>query len=192
MYKAKPGDIILLNRKGKSSSWFSVLQRFFTRKPYTHCAIFLPNVVLEESVISADEVIKILPTESYYNEDGTDIEIYAVTDNIPANVKIDILNSIYKKYSGTYYGFTQLLWFIYRWFMEVFFKRDMRKKKNWFNSGTICSELVYYYFEGLSTYNDRLKNAINLYDKDSVHAGDIADICSNLPEVFQLVLRKKN
>lgn len=178
------GDIVLLNRK--KGGWFSSAQRFFTGMPYTHCTFSIGEICGVESVLSADEKIVVLPLDSYFTETDTDIEIYRITcdkNKIEYSIK-----KVFVNYSGFWYGFTQVIWFIWRWLMEKF-DMDVRRKNNPFKSGIICSELVYYYLVELNL--PEIKKDLEAFTPDTIHAGDIANILKNNADVFRLREKKQ-
>lgn len=188
MDKYKVGSVVLLNRsKGKESNWFSKAQVFFTGKPYTHCANIIGDVLTQQAVLSADELITVEPLSKYFDEEGTGIEIWEMPSVSEDRAKI-ILKDLYLAYGSTYYGFTQLLWFVYRWFMEKLGK-DVRKKINPFRNGEICSELIYHYWERLPEYFD-LQKKLDEWNPDTVHAGDIHTIMTSFPDLFKLVYKR--
>jgi len=194
------GDIILLNRK--KGGWFSSAQRFFTQMNYTHSTFSIGTILGIESVLSADEKVVIEPLKKYFEEDGTEIEIWRINENIIDAKNKPLLeqkiSEIYYKYSNSYYGFFQVIWFIYRWINEKFFKRDVRRKNNPFKRGIICSELVYYYLIELEKIlNKTLKKGkirfdvllplqaeLSKYTPDTIHAGDIAQILNKNNKLF--------
>jgi hypothetical protein len=167
------GNIVLLNRK--KGGWFSTLQRFFTKMDYTHCAIVVTKYKNREMVLSADELIELYPLQKYFEEKDTDIEIWELEGDYEA-----ITDILIDRYVGTYYGFTQVFWFVFRWFMEIFGK-DVRRYRNPFCHGTICSELVWYFLEAIP--NENLNDRVHEWNPDTIHAGDTARICR---EFFKL------
>lgn len=198
------GDIILLNRK--KGGWFSSCQRFFTKMPYTHSTFSVGNILGFESVLSADEKIVIEPVGRYYEEKETDIEIYRIKRNVmPIGFERTLENAIeamYYKYANTYYGFGQVSWFVYRWFMESILKKNAKKKENPFKSGIICSELVYLYLEQVCKVLNKcypkkdsrrfsvllpLQIDLNKFNRDTIHAGDIANILKNNNNIWERI-----
>ena len=178
----KCGDIVLLNRIGRSSSWYSKLIRFFTKRPYTHCAVVIHNVLDMPSVISSDKCVNIIPLQKHLDELDTQIEIFSLVD-INDEKAESILRVLYSKYSGEIYGYSQLLFFIYRWLMSIF-GIDVKNNKNIFTNGQICSEVVYRFLK--YTYGDNMifQNVMNQYNYNTVHTGDISDIIKQFPNLF--------
>jgi len=189
----KPGDIILINSLGKNSTWYSKAQRFLTRKPYTHTAILLGDVCGTMSLLSANELVCVLPYKNYQGEaeSGSEMEVYTFTHPPPIDMHHAILEKLYTKYAGTAYGFIQIFWFLYRWIMEGWFRRDVRRKRNPLTTGTVCSELVWYYLRDISYYYPELQAKVNEWQANTIHAGDIADICKSLPGIFKLIYTNK-
>ncbi len=195
-YAPKLGDIILLNRKGKSSSIYSAAQRFFTKMPYTHTTVAMGNVLGFPSALSAEELVVVEPIQRYFEEEGTEIEIYRI-HNLKLNVASDVISYLYFKESGAYYGFTQILWFIYRWFMESVFQKDVRKERNPMSKGIICSEPVYNYLVKMVSMDPDLcvtplNSKLTEWNANTVNAGDIATICKSFPEIFSQIYTNKS
>ena len=187
----KEGDIILCNRLGKESTFFSDCVRYFTGFPYSHSALIMTNVYGYQSVLTADEVVNCQPVSNYWNESRTDFEVYRIP-KVTTKDKKDALTQCYYNYSGQLYGFTQVLWFVYRWFMEHVFKKDVRRAKNPFGSGIVCSELVWDYLDIITKDNPNLielRNFIYQWTPDTVAAGDIAIICKSMN--FELIYSNK-
>ena len=187
----KPGDIMLLNRHGEAQNFYSVCQRFFTKKPYTHTALVFGEVKGFQSVISSDEVVAVLPVRNYFAEEGTDIEIWRFKDNHSELIE-DLLTKLYTGYADMSYGYLQIPWFIYRWFMESVFQKDVRKQKNWSTSGVVCSELIYVYLECFIQFYPELKEKLDEWNQDTVSSGDMADIIHSFPEIFELIYKVKS
>ncbi len=181
------GDIILLNRN--KGGWFSSAQRFFTGMPFTHCTVSVGNVLGEEYVLSAEEKILLLPLYNYFTELDGSTDIYVFRPSVDIETKAALVVELADELINKWYGFGQLPWFIYRWFMEKLGK-DVRKSNNWFKSGYICSEVVYLYLEKLARKNEpekltyggelyELNQWLSQYTQDTVHAGDIYTICAS-------------
>lgn len=192
------GDIILMNRRGKSDSFYSKAQRFFTGLPYTHSTIVVGDILSYPSVLSSDELTLLRPVQPYFEEPDTEIEIFRIKD-FNKEIGTNVINNLYYDFSGDYYGFFQILWFIYRWLINKVFRKDIRKWNNPIKKGIICSELVYNYlklytYSMLYTTNDvKYSNLVKKMDEwnpDNIHAGDIALICKLFPEIFELIYKK--
>lgn len=172
------GDVILLNRK--KGGWFSFLQRKFSGLPFTHCAISAGFILGEESCFSASEMILLERLQAYYEEDGTDITIYHLP-TISDQIKYDTIKELYKTYNGQFYGFLQLLFFVYRFLGEKL-GFDMRRKKNWFPKNIICSEMLWYYFYMLREHIPGMSKVLDQWNPNNVFAGEIDQICQMFPE----------
>ena len=186
----KDGSIILLNRKGKSSSFYSAAQRFFTGYPFTHSAIIVDPVRGLTSVLSSNEVVTILPLQNYFDEPDTDIMIYELIGFDEYNIK-ESVDSIYKSYAGASYGYLQITWFVFRWLCKRI-GIDIKGKRNYAPNGMICSEMVWDYMSLLKTNYTEFYKFLNEWTKDTVHVGDISEIIKSFPYLFKLVYEKKN
>jgi len=108
------------------------------------------------------------------------------------------LRGIYTKTAGTSYGFLQLLWFIYRWMAEML-GFDVRKQRNWFPNGDVCSENAYRYLierlqrngigVGAKRYRDiRLAiNKLREWNENTFTPVDLAMVIKSYPNLFELV-----
>ena len=190
MITLQNGDIFILNRKGKFGNFYSKAQRFFTKLPFTHAAIQFGEVKEFESIISADELVCLIPTQKYFDEEkfGTDIEIWRIKNANKNDIEF-YLERLYECLAGTSYGYVQILWFIYRWFMESVFQKDVRHFNNPFKNGTVCSELTWKFLYNMSDKIPELRKKLNEWTPDTVSSGDIHNICLLLPNVFELVYK---
>lgn len=175
MSAIKKGDIIIFN--STKGGWFSSCQRFFTGLPYTHAAVCIGDVLTHPSIIEADLLVEVTPLKKTLDDTTKEYEAYRPNLPLPEWSVDTVLGNIYYNYTNNEYGFTQVLWFVYRWFMEKFLHKDVRKKNNPFSKGVICSELVFYYLAELSEHSKPLSDKISEWNPDTVHAGDIANIC---------------
>ena len=185
-------DIVLLNRR--KGGIISSLNRFFTKFSLTHCALGIGKIRRINSVITADERVNIQPCENYYVEKNTDIYVYKLKMDIDIKIINNIITNIYTTLAGTKYDFTQTLFFIYRWFMETVFKKDVNKERNIFISGknrSICSELVFIYLYEISNCNIELRTFLDKhYTQNTVNVADIYKILNNFPTIFELVEKR--
>jgi hypothetical protein len=175
------GDVYCVNSKGKGwiKNFYSYAQRFVTGMPYTHCAIEVEKELGVSSVFEADALVLVDPANRITADPNRDYEIYSIVG--VDQKKIDeILAVLYDKYCGTTYGFLQILWFLYRRFMEVVFKKDVRKQRNPLSKGIICSELLWDYLSMLGEFIPELKAKISEWNCNTIHAGDVAMICKTL------------
>lgn len=177
------GDIILINNLEKD--WFSAAQRFFTGKPFTHSAVGVGRVMGYYSILEADILVEVTPVFKTLNQ-NIEYSVYEV-HGVNKNELFEIVKELYIEYSTKSYGYFQLLWFaFYRWLFELFGK-DVRKKNNWFTSGVICSELVWYYFEKLGKKHfPQLLETINEWLPNTFHSGDVNNVVERHPEIFKL------
>lgn len=137
--------------ESKKNSFISKAIKFFTGKlakkynvkSYTHSMYIIGDVLKVESVLSAELAISVMPLDAFRTKDYS-FDVYKVNDHLTMSEIDEILREIYVKTAGKDYGFLQLLWFVYRWLMELF-GFDVRKQKNWFPNGDVCSENTYRY-----------------------------------------------
>ena len=196
----KRGSIVLV--ENNEGGWFSTLIKYFTGKiakkygvpSYTHAMfITLPfdDIV---SVQSAEFAQCIMPLQKF-NKEKINYSIYEIRDRIREEDIVTILKEMYLD-AGEPYGFFQNIWFIYRYFMELF-KKDVRKQKNWFPSSDICSESVYRYLRRRvekNINNSRKKGIYNYlldtldeWTENTIHPVDIAYIIKRFPLIFKKV-----
>jgi hypothetical protein len=164
--------------------WFSSAQRFFTRMPFTHVAVKIDNVMGMPSYFEANMVATIVPSWTY--EDNATVE-YEIFQPIARETSIrSAVSSIYARYAGSTYGYTQVLYFVWRWFFGLFGK-DIRKWKNPIPNGDICSEIVYVYIRYLASLENRqeILDYLDEWNENTVHAGDIHTICTRFPWFFK-------
>ena len=171
------GDIICVNEPG----FYASAQRFFTKFPYTHTAVCIGEVCGHVSIFEAKTHLAVTPLQYLLEDKEKDFEIYKV--NIDPIIKSKAMDETYYAFAGSIYGYAQILWFIYRWGCERF-GLDVRKRKNWFTSGEICSEIVWHYLNIVSQGIPELNAMLNQWNADTIHVGDIVTICRAFPEIF--------
>lgn len=181
------GMIYVFNNQDKSSI-YSRLQHFFTKMPYSHTAIGAGDIMGDKHVLSSDHLCFLQPIETYIKSGKITQEVFKFKK--ASYVKTaPIIKKLHLQYSGTTYGYVQILWFAYRWLMEKLGK-DVRKHHNWFATRTvICSELSFLYLHELADMCQLtdLKDKLNEWHKDNVHVGDIRNIITCFPQYFDLV-----
>lgn len=191
MIETQFGDIVLLNRK--KGGLFSSMQRFFTNRALTHCAICCEAWGIP-LVLSADELVNTQPIENYLSEKDTDIYIYRLKNNTNPDLIKSVIIELYKENAGKYYDFTQLLWFPYEWLMRNFFNENVDKEHNPFSSGKnrqICSELVYrFLYLTTGSENIRFKYNMDQYTANTVNVADIESIILS-SSIFELIHTNK-
>lgn len=196
------GYIILV--ENLENSFISKAIKFFTKHiakkgnvpVFTHACYGIGKVLGIESVISAEEVITVMPFERI-KESNCNYYIYRINDAADKKLIDYSLSHMYKSTAGKGYGFWQLLWFIYRWFMEhIGF--NVKHKKNWFPTGDICSENTYRYLMTRFTQQpitpaiaQVLVDLLN-YTENTIHPVDLAIIIKNNPQVFVLTEQRSS
>jgi hypothetical protein len=180
------GDIIVLNNM--HGGWYSKVQRFFTRLPYTHTGIVFYPVFGEPSYFGADMSVDIQPIQRFLSSSTCLYQLYR--PNCDYVIKDYVLHDLYVRYAGETYGFWQILWFVYRWVMESFHV-DVRKQHNWFPDHEICSEIGWNYVNNWyslfpNTHVQALAD-LNMWRPDTFSSGDMARFLQAHPEDFTLV-----
>jgi len=174
MYPYFPvGSIISFN--AKKGGWFSTVQRFFTGKPYTHSAIVVPDVVGVPSYLGADLTVDIQPIDVFLDSETIDYQVWEWI-GIPVKRIMDALQFVYLRYAGETYGFLQVLWFVYSWFMRKVFRKDVRKTHNPFPNHPICSEVTWWMCYRVVYDNPKLVRILNEWRPDTFSSGDQAEV----------------
>ena len=185
------GSIILINKKGADAGFFlrifCALQRFFTKQPFTHCALVAFRQLEGYFALSVEELVTLRQVKDYFNFANSDVYIYNV--KAPTELKAKLISEQIKNYLGQSYGYPQLLWFVYRWVAELF-NIDVRNQCNWFTNGKICSESVYNYLSGLNI--PELQYDLDEYNENTCNVGDIDLIIGHHPEYFELIYSNKH
>ena len=185
------GAIVLVDSKG--TSFISKCIKFFTGRvakrngvpSYTHAMFEVGDVCGVRSVLSAEELMAVMPLDKFRKD--TKFRIYSVNDDVKLIYVKEVLKEMYQT-AGNRYGFLQLLWFVYRWAVEIM-GFDVRRNKNFFPKGDICSEQTYRYLmkrlENTESCND-LRIFLEQWNENTVHPVDIAIVVKKFPRVFKL------
>jgi hypothetical protein len=194
----KPGSIVVFN--WKKGGFFSSGQRLFTHywingsspgsyahSYCTHTAIISHDVEGIPSYFGAELATAFQPVTVFTEDSDVDYIVFEPIGFNEADLNI-VLERIYKEYAARGYGFMQIAWFIYRWLMETFTHVDMRKKHNWFNRGTICSEVAFrnLSYLGEIEHGKEIPPIINQWLLDSAHAGDVLVMLLMMPTLFKI------
>jgi hypothetical protein len=175
-------EVGLIGFSSNSKGIFPALVRFFTKSKFSHTFIITTPVFGVPSVHEASDVVQIVPFDKFYNKSSETYALYKINNTTYRQIN-DALTTCHLEYSGVRYGYLQLLWFVYRWCMELFGK-DVTHKKNWMSNGVICSELVYEY---LLLVNPEFKTLLSKFNPDTVQAQDILSIVESRPDLFTKV-----
>jgi hypothetical protein len=175
-------------------SWFGKFIKFFTKSDFSHTFICYYPLQDLELIFEANELMMLTPFDKHYrNNVGQKYEVWEITqfsgDAITTLMTVDALKACYLEYCNVKYGYTQLLWFIWRWLAESLgIKLDLKKDRKWFVKGILCSELVYLY---LRTLNIPILNAeLDLYCANNITPKDLREIFLRHPEIFILMEKK--
>lgn len=210
--KIEPGTIILYAQYKptiftfKYRVVFGALQKFFTRKKWTHTAMGFFPIKGHEDVETLFESNEIQNITLWNPKDISEYEIYKIIFYSKSEIETALWKT-FLEYNGELYGFIQLLYFVRRWFWEtkwikklfwfiptkIFGKpNDIRQWNNWFVGGTICSELFYNFMDNLNKikYHAGVQKMLNTWNKNNFHSGDSYDFIKALPDVFELVYHK--
>jgi hypothetical protein len=166
--------------------WFSAAQRFFTRMPYTHVSGGVGRIFPGQPTewqLEAKECVTITPLS--FGDPRTLVRKWTIL-NAPEGIIALVTSGTAEHFAGRIYGFFQLLWFIYRWIGESF-RIDMRKKKNWFPNGDICSEVWYVALQQYAQilgWKD-LEAKLEEWNRDTFCAGDMVTVLSAFPQYFR-------
>jgi hypothetical protein len=177
----KCGSIDILNNL--DGNFLSKAIRFFTKSQVSHCDFTMGRLMREESVLSAQELMSVLPLKTYiYNPDYV-FTIYEIQQVSETELE-QMVNSLYVDYAGKLYGFGQLLWFTYRWVAELFHK-DVRKQDNWFGKNAICSELVYLLLCKIAKKRfPELEECLQQFNQNTITPADVQKIVEYFPNIF--------
>lgn len=185
---------------------FGRLQQIFTRQKWTHTAMgFFPFIghPETETLFESNEIQDVTLWEP--NIDA-EYEIYNIKYYTQEQIDAALWKT-FKEYNGELYGFTQILYFVRRWFWEtkwikklfwwiptkIFGKpADIRQWNNWFVGGTICSELFYRVMSNLNElkYHEGVQKQLDTWNANNFHSGDSRDFVLALPEIFEFEYRK--
>ncbi len=181
-----PGQFYFSNNK---SGFFPKLVRFFTKSKLSHCGIVFFNLGFgAETVIESTTLVQVVPFQRNYRDSkNEEYIVFELIDKTLSRQKIDldkILIDLFKEYSGQSYGYFQLLWFVFRWFVGLF-GFDISNHKNWFTQNVICSEVLFQYLKALKilVLDEKLKK----FNSDTVQAQDLFDIVKSCPDIFRVV-----
>lgn len=187
-----PGDVIFVNNK--DGNFLSKAIRFFTRSPWSHCALGFFNLSGgEQTIFEANLTVSVTPWEDTANNPRYDVLVYRWIKH--ARYAEQAMWSVYHKYVGNTYGWAQLLWFVWRWIVTGLHLPARWARKNFFPDNEICSEVE---FVGmLLTTDTPVVTSVILgqgYDQNAVHPGDILGICKTLEQmgVMQKVYERIN
>lgn len=176
-----PGDIIFVNNK--DGNFLSKAIRWFTRSPWSHCALgFFNQMNGEQMIFEANLTVNATPWVRTADNPLYDVMVYRWIKH-GRNAE-QAMWTVYHKYVGNTYGWAQLLWFVWRWMVTGLRLPARWAHKNFFPDNEICSEVE---FVGmlLTTDSPSVTSVIHRrgYDQNAVHPGDIFDICLELEQM---------
>lgn len=183
-FSLQPGDIIIVNNL--EGGFFSSAIRFFTNS-WSHTALgFFPFVnmrVPSATVFEANLTVGITDWYNKIDDLNENLRVYRWTTSELSKKMQDNLWTLYDKYNGNTYGVFQILYFVWRWICEKLHFPKRWYRKNFFPDKEICTEIVYVSFTLMTDSN--VSAALSKLDRDqnTVHPGDIIDICEFLCEL---------
>src|SRR3990167_4360893 len=147
------------------------LQRTFTGKPETHCAIFVGELHRLEKGIVYDAGLSV--RFDYWKFNNNYHTVYQI--GVDERELKKIIDTLIYDFNNTIYGMFQLPYFLIRWALPFI---DTRKWWFPFRAGKICSELVweYLYRIGRKKNWQDLIDYLNQWDKNNFHAGDCREV----------------
>jgi len=167
----------------KGGNFLTRLQKIFAGREATHSFVVLSQQIYEEHyLLDAQAVMTIDPLARIKGNTNISYKIYEIP--MLQETADYICKKLLTSYIGQGYGVLQLIWFVWRWFNEYFFSRDMRKKNNPFKQGIICSELFWYAIvEVGKKHNMKYWNYVHPYLADTIHSVDVyktlEEMCAN-------------
>lgn len=180
----RTGDVYLWN--AVRGGFLSSAIRFFTRSGFSHSSIgwFIGGEV--QAQLEANLLVGLNPlvtgdpeyTHKRYRFRAIPEEVLAVW-----------VRHLWQEFSGKQYGVLQLPWFVWRWLLQHVLKVKKEFHHTWFPNGTICSELVYQYFQFAALYlsqhgRPEFEKALEGYGADTVSPQDLWEIINACPQEF--------
>jgi hypothetical protein len=180
------GDFFLSQNK---TTLLNKLIMFFSSSIYTHCGIVFFKQDGMLSVLEAGNTVQVVPWfRNYIDQPKEKYVVFRINrDFLPGNTMNFMISSVWYNHSGKWYGHLQLLWHIWRYINEKF-GRDIRKKKNWFKGGYICTEILYLMLREIK--HDGVREFLNKFDSNNINCEDIKILTKLFPEVFNVIERR--
>jgi hypothetical protein len=146
-----------------------------------------PPVLGERSYFGAEEAVDMRPFSDTINDPECDYEIFTVQGFSQKEID-SVLVEMYNTYAGSTYGFPKLFWFVYRWFMEGVFHKDVRREHNWFPWHQICSEIGWWWFEKLCLLQPQrmapVHSKLHEWNSNTFDTVDPLTVMQQFPEIF--------
>lgn len=165
------------------NEWIAKQIAWFTKSQWSHSFITAEPMLGKEMAMEAagNGVSLVLFDDAYRNNSNQKYETYKF--KIEQNA---IDQSIIKTASllESSYGYLHYPWFIWRAINQLF-SRDIKKQNNWFQNGTVCSDLVRLYIT-----NAGRGDLFTDFGIDSASAQDLYEIVKANPDLFELVESK--
>lgn len=170
---------------GKRKGFYPSAVRWFTSSRWSHNFFVTPPVFGSLAVLEADLKVQIVPFVKEYVEKNVDYwELWRPI----LSTESEIYQAAVKTYhleAGDVYGFAQIAWFAVRQLLSKlgFFLSG----KNWFPSGSICSETQWKYLVNLG---GDYRAAFESLGENEVSPEDIYKVVKARPDLFEFVMEK--
>lgn len=170
------GNIVLANTK---SGFVPSAIRWMTNSNFSHSLITVPDTIGTPMCIEAAEngVDFTRFDKNYRDNLEQDYEVWTLKIDQPIKdaAIVSILNDLEMSY-----GYLEFFFFGWRKLCTLLGK-DVKNQKNWINQGMICSQLCVAYLKSCG-----LEHVLDGYGEGSVAPGDLHNIFTAHPDVFEL------
>jgi hypothetical protein len=184
IFSNKKKDILSIGQKLFTHEWIEhVSPKKFNRGDKTHTAIAWFPQAGQDSVLEAYLCTTIDPFSQHTKD--TKYWVFEPIGFTDAQIE-EALNETYLKYAASDYGFMEIPWFIYRFYVEAILHKDIRKQHNWFPGGNICSQLAWNYLYALGKYKPGLRIHLDEWRSTTFHSSDSYTIVTSWPNLFTL------
>lgn len=177
------GDILLTRNDSGILNWFI---RHLTWSEFTHCAVVHFEQGSQTSVIEASHTVQVVPFKRNYEANPKESWISFRVKGVSQEQIDKALESCWFEYSGNFYGYFQLVWFVWRFICEIF-GRDMRVVSVWPKGGQLCSEMLWHYLDRLG--DPEINSKIRKWNADAVHVEDFHQLFLRMPHRFEIIER---
>lgn len=178
--------------------WPAILQHIFAGPGASHAFLItypIGIITPVPMVFEADISVKHTPYWRYLDDKKFDYWLFSMP-NFTNDEIIHAIDKCTNEFSSVTYGFLQWPWFVWRWFHEKVLHTDWRKKRNWFTSGVICSELwywfVWYATELRPDKHSKIRAILEQWEPDSIQAYDVKMIMLKNPNEFKPFAERVN
>lgn len=182
------GDICLIN--ATKGGFYSKAIRFFTGGQWTHSAtgFFFDRDRNVERILEANLLVQVSDASPTFDNPDILYRVYRIV-NVNAEAMAAAVEELYDQSNGEMYGVFGIPWHIYRRGAELL-GFDMRRARNFFPGGKICSQLVFKILERYTVYaqDGVLAAALGNYRSGSVSPADLEELCESLRKQMKIAL----